>query len=129
MITCSQCGGLGEDQSMEVRQHGRFVMQWAVCTACKGTGRTPAPRPAVDPDKREERFDDPLCGLVRAGWANTFPAATHRRDTIAIHISEEAGERFRALLAGADACGMKAEPDCVHPDCCIVWTPGIRGYC
>ena len=78
MITCSQCGGLGEEQSMEVRQHGRFVMQWAVCTACDGTGRTPVSRPAVDPDKRTAHFDGPLCGLVRAGWASTCPISTRR---------------------------------------------------
>lgn len=35
---CSDCGGHGEVQDLEVRQHGRFVMQWATCTRCSGTG-------------------------------------------------------------------------------------------
>lgn len=40
--TCGECGGLGEVQDLEVRQHGRFVMQWASCTACAGTGQRAA---------------------------------------------------------------------------------------
>ena len=73
MITCSQCGGLGEEQSMEVRQFGRYQMLWATCTACDGTGRTPVSRPAIDPEKRAQPFDGPLTGLARAGWASHLP--------------------------------------------------------
>ncbi len=35
---CSECAGLGEIQDLEVRQHGRFVMQWAPCETCHGAG-------------------------------------------------------------------------------------------
>jgi hypothetical protein len=33
---CGECGGLGEIQDLEVRQHGRFVMQWTSCPTCGG---------------------------------------------------------------------------------------------
>ncbi len=56
---CGECGGHGELQDMEVRQHGRFAMQWATCTACNGSGKR---APATS--------DGPLIGLVRAGWAS-----------------------------------------------------------
>lgn len=57
---CNECSGHGEIQDLEVRQHGRFVMQWATCTACNGSGkRSPA----------TVASDGPLTGLVRAGWA------------------------------------------------------------
>jgi len=36
--TCGECGGHGEIQDMEVRQHGRFVMQWTNCPTCHGRG-------------------------------------------------------------------------------------------
>ncbi len=43
MNTCQQCGGIGQVPVGEVRQgsgrHGRFVMTWAVCQPCVGTGR------------------------------------------------------------------------------------------
>lgn len=35
---CGECGGHGEIQDLEVRQHGRFVMQWTNCPTCHGTG-------------------------------------------------------------------------------------------
>lgn len=70
MITCGQCGGIGEVQDMEVRQHGRYQMQWATCEACNGTGRVPARAPVIDPETRGTRFDGPLTGLVRAGWVS-----------------------------------------------------------
>ena len=73
MIICSQCAGLGEEQSMEVRQHGRFVMLWAVCTACDGTGRAEVPAPT---ERRAQPFDGPLTGLARAGWVSHVPAAS-----------------------------------------------------
>lgn len=38
-VPCGECGGMGEVQDLEVRQHGRFVMQWASCTACNGSGK------------------------------------------------------------------------------------------
>jgi hypothetical protein len=34
MISCGECGGIGEVQDLEVRQHGRFVMQWTICPMC-----------------------------------------------------------------------------------------------
>jgi len=37
-ITCSECGGRGEIQDLEVRQHGRFAMQWTSCPTCHGAG-------------------------------------------------------------------------------------------
>lgn len=43
MNTCSECGGIGEVQDLEVRQHGRYRMQWARCLACDGTGRVVTP--------------------------------------------------------------------------------------
>ena len=55
--------------------------------------------------------------------------ATVERDTVTIRINEEAEERFRALLAEAEAQDMRAEPDDLHKDRCIVWTPGICGCC
>jgi hypothetical protein len=36
---CAECGGLGEVQDLEVRQFGRFAMQWAPCSTCQGTGK------------------------------------------------------------------------------------------
>ena len=36
--TSNECAGHGEVQDLEVRQHGRFVMQWATCTSCNGSG-------------------------------------------------------------------------------------------
>ncbi len=33
---CGKCGGHGEIQDLEVRQHGRFVMQWTSCPTCGG---------------------------------------------------------------------------------------------
>jgi hypothetical protein len=36
---CGECGGLGELQDLEVRQFGRFAMQWATCSTCQGTGK------------------------------------------------------------------------------------------
>lgn len=59
MIRCNECGGIGEIQDMEVRQHGRFQMQWAPYDACNGTGSIPAPAPVIDPEKRTNRFDGP----------------------------------------------------------------------
>ncbi len=35
---CGECGGLGEVQDLEVRQHGRWAMQWTSCPTCDGTG-------------------------------------------------------------------------------------------
>lgn len=35
---CGECGGHGEIQDLEVRQHGRFVMQWTNCPDCHGSG-------------------------------------------------------------------------------------------
>jgi hypothetical protein len=35
---CGECGGMGELQDLEIRQFGRFAMQWAPCTACNGAG-------------------------------------------------------------------------------------------
>jgi DnaJ-class molecular chaperone len=37
--TCGECGGMGEIQDLEVRQHGRYQMQWVACTACAGAGK------------------------------------------------------------------------------------------
>lgn len=78
MIICSECGGIGEVQDLKVRQHGRFVMQWVVCTACHGTGRMPAPPPVIDPEKRSDPFDGPLTGLVRVGWVTQLSLTTSR---------------------------------------------------
>ncbi len=36
---CGECGGLGEVLDLEVRQFGRFAMQWATCSTCQGTGK------------------------------------------------------------------------------------------
>ncbi len=36
---CGECGGMGEVQDLEVRQYGRFAMQWATCPTCQGTGK------------------------------------------------------------------------------------------
>jgi hypothetical protein len=36
---CGECGGMGEVQDLEVRQYGRYHMQWAPCTACNGSGK------------------------------------------------------------------------------------------
>jgi hypothetical protein len=70
MVTCAECGGLKEIQDMQIRQHGRWAMLWAICPTCKGTGRQPAPLPVSDPEKRAAPFDGPLTDLVRAGWAS-----------------------------------------------------------
>lgn len=43
MKQCSECQGRGEVMDMEVRQHGRYAMQWDVCSSCGGTGHTPEP--------------------------------------------------------------------------------------
>jgi hypothetical protein len=43
MSTCGECGGLGEIQDMEVRQFGRFAMQWATCPTCDGAGKRAMP--------------------------------------------------------------------------------------
>ncbi len=51
------------------------------------------------------------------------------KDEITVRISVAAEDRFRRLLAEAEAAGMQAEPDYVHEDRCIVWTPGERGFC
>lgn len=58
---CGECGGMGEIQDLEVRQHGRFVMQWASCTSCNGSGK----RSLAD-----SASDGPLTGLVRVGWTS-----------------------------------------------------------
>ncbi len=36
---CGECAGMGEIQDLEVRQHGRWAMQWTTCTACNGSGK------------------------------------------------------------------------------------------
>ncbi len=38
MTRCGCCGGSGEVQDLEVRQHGRYQMRWAPCRECNGTG-------------------------------------------------------------------------------------------
>lgn len=43
MSTCGECGGLGELQDLEVRQHGRFCMQWIPCPTCDGAGKRAMP--------------------------------------------------------------------------------------
>jgi DnaJ-class molecular chaperone len=43
MDTCQNCRGIGEVQCGEVRQHGRWAMQWTVCRECNGTGKVPRP--------------------------------------------------------------------------------------
>lgn len=74
MKTCGTCAGLGEVQDMEIRQHGRYAMQWARCRACQGTGRIEAPEQSgpvtVPADHRAQPHDGPWVGLVRAGWAS-----------------------------------------------------------
>lgn len=66
---CGYCGGSGEVQDLEVRQHGRYRMQWARCRACDGTGRVVTPKAAAaDTGTRAEIVDAPLSGLVRVGW-------------------------------------------------------------
>ncbi len=40
---CGECGGLGELQDLEVRQYGRYHMQWAACPTCDGTGKRAMP--------------------------------------------------------------------------------------
>ncbi len=47
MKRCSECGGTGEVMDMEVKQFGRYQMQWTVCPTCGGTGHTPEPPPAT----------------------------------------------------------------------------------
>lgn len=47
MKRCNECGGMGEVQDLEVRQYGRYVMLWAICPSCRGTGYTPEPPPAA----------------------------------------------------------------------------------
>ncbi len=42
---CGTCAGIGEVQDMEVRQHGRYAMQWARCSECNGTGVVSPPDP------------------------------------------------------------------------------------
>jgi DnaJ-class molecular chaperone len=39
-VSCNECAGLGETQDMEVRQFGRFVMQWSPCDICHGSGKS-----------------------------------------------------------------------------------------
>lgn len=56
MTTCGQCGGIGEVQDMEVRQHGRYAMQWARCDACDGTGRVEAA--ALEPIETHAQTSD-----------------------------------------------------------------------
>ncbi len=34
-VSCGECGGHGEVQDLEVRQHGRLVMQWTRCPMCR----------------------------------------------------------------------------------------------
>ncbi len=75
MTTCGQCGGIGEVQDLEIRQHGRYQMQWARCGACDGSGRAEAPVPAPT-ERRAQPFDGPLTGLARAGWVSHVPAAS-----------------------------------------------------
>lgn len=81
MKTCSACGGIGEVQDMEVRQHGRYAMQWARCSDCSGTGRIEAPEPnapvTVPAERRARAFDGPLTGQVRAGWASKTPRSPY----------------------------------------------------
>jgi len=36
---CGECGGHGEIQDLEVRQHGRFAMLWITCPVCDGSGK------------------------------------------------------------------------------------------
>ncbi len=36
---CGECAGMGEVQDLEVRQHGRYHMQWATCPTCDGIGK------------------------------------------------------------------------------------------
>lgn len=55
MNRCNECHGIGEVEYMEVRQFGRFQMQWVPCKACNGTGRiaTPEPEPSAPVATRE----------------------------------------------------------------------------
>jgi hypothetical protein len=39
MKDCKQCRGVGQVEHMEVRQPGRFQMQWVTCPACGGSGK------------------------------------------------------------------------------------------
>ncbi len=39
LTPCGECAGLGELQDLEVRQFGRYHMQWAPCPTCDGTGK------------------------------------------------------------------------------------------
>ncbi len=66
---------------------------------------------------------------IHAPSGGGMMVASVEPNTITIRINQEAEERFRGLLAEAEACDMKAEPDCVHTGRCIVWTPGLRGSC
>ncbi len=53
---CGTCAGIGEVQDMEVRQHGRYAMQWARCDACDGTGRVEAA--ALEPIETHAQTSD-----------------------------------------------------------------------
>lgn len=90
---CGQCGGIGEVQDLEVRQHGRYQMQWAPCRACQGTGKVKAPEPTApvpatmwvrlscgDGAQGPRVYDwayQPLRPAVREGWVHALLSRRH----------------------------------------------------
>ncbi len=71
---CGFCGGIGQVQDMEVRQHGRYAMQWARCPDCSGTGTiTPS-----DPEPPIAAAPVPVVAetFIVAGKAVTAPGFT-----------------------------------------------------
>ncbi len=78
MNTCQQCGGIGQVPVGEVRQgsgwHGRFVMTWAACRPCVGTGRE-IEWTADDLATAQEIGNDAMAETIRAYLAGAMAQA------------------------------------------------------
>lgn len=96
MTTCGQCGGIGEVQDMEVRQHGRYQMRWAPCRACDGTGRVAVD--ATSSDRWEVALDALVAGRLAEMEAEAAMASSFTVEGKVIHAPGFDADRLVAFV-------------------------------
>lgn len=120
MKQCSECGGRGEVMGMEIRQHGRYHMQWDICPSCGGSGFSPEPPPARLV-MQTRLFDEPLMIAIEPTWATaafhpgghtmvTMPRRSAPDTETQDRIAEHQAEQQRRLLHQAEARDLRWNP-------------------
>lgn len=131
---CGQCGGRGEVQDMEVRQHGRYQMQWADCDTCNGTGTIAMPEVVkvsefeidgrtVNPPGFEREGFITFVNRAKDAQLRTVPAGTP--GTVMV-VSGSSDARYAVTRRECACPGHRRHHRCWHR-AYVIWLADVQG--